>query len=952
MRAVAGLAILLASLPSVASAQVTLSQGYVTAAPAPGRFSLITQGRPIPLLISGQDWAGVRRAAQSLKADLGRVTGQEPRVITDTVLNAPALVLIGTIGRSPLIDRLVREKKLDVSKVAGRWETFLIQVVERPLPGVERALVIAGSDKRGTIFGIYDLSAQIGVSPWYWWADVPVRRQTQLYVLPGAHTQGEPAVKYRGFFIDDEAPALSGWARATFGGFNHQFYEKVFELLLRMKGNYLWPAMWGNAFNDDDKLNPQLADEYGVVMGTSHHEPMVRAQQEWRRFGTGAWSYQTNADVLKQFWRQGIANMGTHESIVTLGMRGDGDMPMSEHGNIALLEKIVSDQRQIIADVTGKPAAATPQLWALYKEVQEYYDRGMRVPDDVTLLFADDNWGNIRRLPRPGDPARAGGYGVYYHFDYVGGPRNYKWINTNQVERVWEQMQRAYALGANTIWIVNVGDIKPMEFPLQFFLDHAWNPAQWPVQRVAGYARTWAQQQFGTRHASAIAKLLNDYTRFNARRKPELLSPATYSLDNYNEAGRIVAEYNRLAGEAERISLELPAEYRAAFYQLVLYPVKASANINELYATVARNRRYAAQGRALTNQLAQRAEELFARDARLSAYFNDTLAKGKWPHMMDQTRIGYTGWQQPPANVLPAVTRIELPAAAAPGVSVEGLDTWWPRDSAGLVLPELALYGQQNAAIEVFNRGQTAFEFAVTTPAPWLRVSPARGRITDEQQLRVSVDWQRAPAGRHTVPITISAAGNRTTVQAIINKPAASAPVSGFVEANGYVSIEAAHYARAVSADSVGWITIPNLGRTLSAVSAAPFTARSATPGAGSPRLEYQVHLATSDSVTVLAYFSPTLDYNDLKGLRYGISFDDQPVQISNMLADTTNRGWERSVADNIRIARSRHLPGRAGGHVLKFWLVDPGLVLQKIVIDAGGLRPSYLGPPESQKRN
>ncbi|MGH7460602.1 MAG: glycosyl hydrolase 115 family protein, partial [Longimicrobiales bacterium] len=651
---------------------VDAANRYVAGRAAATSFPLASSGRVANLVVSSSDWPGVRRAAASLQSDLERVTGARPQLIEDSIPTNSSVVIVGTLGRSPLIDRLVREKRIDVSRLAGRWETFLIQSIDRPLPGVARALVIVGSDKRGTIYGVYDLSSQIGVSPWYWWADVPVRRQRELFVLPGVHTQGEPAVKYRGFFINDEAPALSGWARETFGGFNHQFYEKVFELLLRMKGNYLWPAMWGNAFNDDDKLNPQLADEYGVVMGTSHHEPMLRAQQEWRRYGKGAWSYQSNADTLQMFWREGIRNMGTHESIVTLGMRGDGDMPMSEHGNIALLERIVSDQRKIIAEVTGKEAPATPQLWALYKEVQEYYDRDMRVPDDVTLLFADDNWGNIRRLPQRGAAARAGGYGVYYHFDYVGGPRNYKWLNTNQVERVWEQMQRAHALGANTIWIVNVGDIKPMEFPLQFFLDHAWNPAQWPVTRVTDYARAWAEQQFGARQAIQIGQLLASYTRFNARRKPELLDPGTYSLDNYGEGERVVNEYAELERTAGGIYNELPAEYRAAFYQLVLHPIQASANLNELYFVVAQNRRYATQGRASTNRMAARAEALFARDARISAFYNDTLAGGKWRHMMDQTHIGYTGWQQPPNNTMPAVNRIEVPVLAALGVTIDG----------------------------------------------------------------------------------------------------------------------------------------------------------------------------------------------------------------------------------------------------------------------------------------
>ena len=467
-------------LPAAAHAQ---DAAYVVHTDGSGRFALAAAGRVAALVVDPSDEPAVRRAAGDLAADLERVTGVAGRVQDAPDRAGGDVVIIGTVGKSPLIDRLVRAGKLDISALQGRWETFQLQVVEQPLPGVARALVIAGSDRRGTIYGIYDLSAAIGVTPWYWWADVPVSRQSALYVLPGVHSKGEPRVKYRGFFINDEAPALSGWVHEKFGGFNSKFYAHVFELLLRLKGNYLWPAMWGNAFYDDDVANRDLAQSYGVVIGTSHHEPMLRAHDEWRRYGQGgAWNYEKNGAALREFWRAGIERMGDTEAIVTVGMRGDGDEPMSEGRNIALLEQIVADQRGIIADVKGRPAADVPQVWALYKEVQDYYDHGMRVPDDVTLLFADDNWGNIRRLPAAGAP-RQGGYGIYYHFDYVGGPRNYKWINTNQIERVWEQMHLAYAHGVDRIWIVNVGDIKPMEFPLDFFLDYAWNPDAMAVEK-------------------------------------------------------------------------------------------------------------------------------------------------------------------------------------------------------------------------------------------------------------------------------------------------------------------------------------------------------------------------------------------------------------------------------------------------------------------------------------
>jgi hypothetical protein len=917
----------------------------------PGRFTLSAAGRSAPIVVSSQDWAGVIRAVHSVSADVGRVTGHASAVSLDVLPASQQVVVAGTLGRSPLLDGLARRGAIDTSGVTGRWETWLTQVVERPWPGVGRALVIAGSDKRGTIYGLYDLSERIGVSPWYWWADVPVRRRPALFVLPGRRTDGPPAVKYRGIFLNDEAPALSGWARQTFGGFNHAFYEKVFELILRLKGNYLWPAMWGNAFNEDDSLDAPLADEYGVVMGTSHHEPMLRAQQEWRRHGSGPWDYQTNAAVLRDFWRQGIRNMDSRESIVTIGMRGDGDMPMSDSANIGLLEQIVADQRRIIAEVTGKPASATPQDWALYKEVQTYYDRGMRVPDDVTLLFSDDNWGNVRRLPDVGSPPRSGGYGLYYHFDYVGGPRNYKWINTNSIPRVWEQLHLAYASGVDRIWIVNVGDLKPMELPIQFFLDYAWNPDRWPAKRLPDYTREWAAQQFGPRHAAAIAAVLDDYGRYSARRKPELLAPSTFSLHGWDA---VTEEWHRLTADAARIGRELPAADRDAYYELVLHPILALGNLYDLYATVARNQRDAAQGRASTAPRADSARALFARDAAITAFYNDTLAGGKWHHMMDQTHIGYTYWQEPPRNAMPEVREIALPTAADMGVAVEGSDGWWPMDTGAAVLPELDAYRRPAYDIQLFDRGSEPFDFEARSDVPWVVVTPSRGRVEQEARLRVSVDWNRAPRGAEPrrAAVTITGAGRRVVVYADVRNPLQPRreAVHGFVEGGGYVSIEGEHFTRAVDREPIRWVKIPGLGRTLSGMTVFPVTAPRQSPEGESPHLEYRMYLLDSGDVAVRAIVSPTLDVH-ATGLRYAVSFDDQPPQIVNIAADTTLRAWEQWVSDNAIITVTQHHLAAPGKHVLRFWMVDPGVVLQKLVVEPGPVRPSYLGPPESFRR-
>ncbi|GAA4381180.1 glycosyl hydrolase 115 family protein [Hymenobacter koreensis] len=856
------LLLLLSSLPLLALPTVPGSEAYVSSEKGKGRFPLVAGGKAAPLFASAQDWPGVLRAARDLQADINRVTQRQPALTTDQAPAGKQVVIIGTVGKSPLIDQLIRDQKLDATGLAGKWETFVVQAIKKPMAGVDRALVVAGSDKRGTIYGLYDLSQQMGVSPWYWWADVPVAPQKSLYVLPGRHTLGEPKVKYRGIFINDEAPALQGWAQEKFGGVNSKMYAHMFELILRLKGNYLWPAMWGNAFSADDPQNPALADEYGIVMGTSHHEPLTRAHDEWRRFGKGPWNYQTNAEALRAFWRGGMERMGQRENIVSIGMRGDGDEPMSEESNIALLERIVTDQRRIIAETTGKPAEQTPQLWALYKEVQDYYDRGMRVPDDVTLLLCDDNWGNIRKLPKLGEKPRAGGYGIYYHFDYVGGPRNYKWLNTNPLPRIWEQMHLAHAYGADRIWIVNVGDLKPMEFPISFFLDYAWNPDKWPASSLERYHREWAAAQFGAKHAAGIADILAKYAKYNARRKPELLDQNTFSLTNYNEWPTVVADWQQLLIQAEQINQQLPAQYRDAYFQLVLHPVLAGANLNELYYTVALNHDAAKKGQANTNAMAEKAKALFAKDAEIKQRYH-ALAGGKWNHMMDQTHIGYTYWQQPPVDKMPEV--VTLP----------------PDKIKALVEP---------------------------------------------------------------------------TVSAAVTKPGGKLPAagSGFLETDGYVSIEAEHYDKAVNGGGATWQVIPDLGRTLSGVTVMPPMVGSPTPGGNTPHLEYRVQLSTTAPLTVQAYFSPTLDFKNQGGLRYAVSFDDEAPQLINlhtgMVADNGNRPWEQAVAQNIIIKTSQHRLSKPGEHTLKFWLVDPGVVLQKLVIDCGGLKPSYLGPPESPR--
>ena len=934
-------------------AQSTYALGdhqYISYKSVKGYFPLVAAGKATPLYASSADDPGVLRAVKDLQHDVAAVTTLQPELINEAPGKQKQVVLIGTMGKSPLIDALVKRGKLNVTGIKGKWETFLIQSVENPVPGVERALVIAGSDKRGTIYGIYDLSEQIGVSPWYWWADVPVKKHPELYVEPGRHSLGEPAVKYRGIFINDEAPAFSGWTREKFGGVNHLAYEKIFELILRLKGNYMWPAMWGNAFNDDDPLNRKTADLYGIVMGTSHHEPMDRAQQEWKRYGKGEWNYEKNGEVLRDFWKKGIENMGNSETLVTIGMRGDGDMPMTVGSNIALLEKIVADQRKIIADVTHKDPAQTPQMWALYKEVQDYYDKGMRVPDDVTLLLCDDNWGNIRKLPKLNEKSRKGGYGIYYHFDYVGGPRNYKWLNTNPISKTWEQMHLAYEYGAKQVWIVNVGDLKPMEFPISFFLDYAWSPNKWPSARLDEYTRLWAEQQFGIEHAAAIADMLTTYTKYNGRRKPELLDQNTYSLTNYREFEKVAADYNALREKAKILYDKMPADEKDAFYELVLHPIEACSNLNDLYLATAKNKLYAAQGRAAANAEADSVKLFYDKDAQISDYYNHKLANGKWDHMMDQTHIGYTYWQEPRTNRMPNVTHIDLPEAADMGVAVEGSDLWWPNSQEKASLPVFKSGEKDAHYIEIFNRGKAAFTYTIKASAPWLKINDENGKVTEQERIWLSVDWSKVPQGlQHASANITSSAGAKVTVQVVADNSRRPSSL-GFYENNGYVSIEAAHFDKAVNGNDVKWNVIPDYGRTLSGVTVTPVTAKSITPGGNTPHLDYTINVTDTGNVKVNAYISPTIDFTGGRGLHYAVSVDDEKPQVVNLWPNASEREWNKAVANSILVLTSNHHIGKPGTHTLKFWYVDPAVVLQKLVVDFGGEKPSYLGPPESYR--
>lgn len=641
----------------------------------------INKDSKVCIYMDNKDCRGVSYAVNALIKDIEKVSGSKSIITSDknTALTSnsqnakeKANILIGTIGHSAAIDRLIKQKRINANLLKGKWEKYIITTVDGQL-------VIAGSDRRGTIYGIYELSQQLGVSPWYDWADVPIEQHDSIYVNKGIYTDGEPAVKYRGIFLNDEAPCLTSWVKNTYGTEygDHRFYQRVFELVLRLRGNMMWPAMWGWAFYTDDPENEKTADEMGVVMGTSHHEPMARNHQEYarNRKGWGPWNYQKNKSGLQKFFREGIERMKGTEQIVTIGMRGDGDEAMSEDADTKLMTNIINDQRKIIADVTGKKASETPQVWALYKEVLDYYDKGMKVPEDVTLLLCDDNWGDIRRVPNARERKHKGGWGLYYHVDYVGAPRNSKFLNVTPVQNPWEQLTLAYEYGIDKLWILNVGDLKPMEYPISQFMDIAWNPKKYSVENITGHTKDWCTQQFGKQQAEEAARILNLVGKYNGRCTPEMLDKDTYDVKN-GEWQTVVNQYLQLEADALRQYNSLPVSYHDAYRQIILFPIEVMSNLHQMYYAQAMNHMLYEQGNPKANEWAEECRRLFKRDSLLCYDYNHNMSKGKWNGMMTQKHIGYISWNDDFAkDTCPKLYKVERETAISDNEGVIEIET-------------------------------------------------------------------------------------------------------------------------------------------------------------------------------------------------------------------------------------------------------------------------------------
>lgn len=884
------------------------------------------------IIVDQNDQLGVIRAVNDLSSDLNKVTERKFEVKNSIEPNS---IIVGTIGKSKIIDQLIANNKIDVSQIKGQWESFLIQTVDD-------CLVIVGSDKRGTIFGIYDICEKIGVSPWYWWADVPVKKHNVVGVKNGTYISPSPKVKYRGIFINDEEPSFGGWAREKFGGINSKLYAHIFELILRLKGNYMWPAMWGKAFNTDDSNNPVVADEYGVVMGTCHHEPMMCSQQEWQEYSNnGNWNYNTNKEKIYQFWKRGINRNAKFENIVTIGMRGEHDQAMYG-GNNDILRQVIEDQRNLISEAYNKPASEVPQLWAVYKEVQSYYDSGMRVPDDVTILWSDDNWGNVRRLPTPEERKRSGGAGIYYHLDFVGGPRSYRWLNTSPLPKMWEQLNLTYRYGADRIWILNVGDLKPMELPIDFFFKFAFDPNAINQNQIKDYTVNWAKEQFGNEYAEEIADIVSKYTKYNGWRKPELINERTYHLINDHEWDRVLKLWEELVTRAENLKENFSQEYQDAYFELVLHPVKASAQIIKLFNAVAKNQLYYQQRRVSISLTEREIYNSFKADKELSDYYNNTLANGKWHHMMDQPHIGVApnGWDSPNNNIFPGINRLSYPLNSDIGVAVENSNYFWPKVTR-LTLPSFDSWNPTTHTFEIFRLGGQGAKIIIRPLESWIKTSITGGVIiNDDLTVEVSIDWQLLENGTNNGCIEIEGSNGTVPIQITAVKAENIKQVWG--AHTGPISIPAYKSSKINTVNDITWDFIPDYGRSEGGMTIFPVTTESITDYTKAPSMEYPIYINETNDYSIILFTSPTLNFVPGRGLRIAVGIDDNEPRVIDAYNGWVN--WDQMVIENYRKMRTS-LNISEGKHILKIYMVDPAIVVEKIIVSSNSVLPTYFGP-------
>ncbi|KAF6784595.1 hypothetical protein CSOJ01_15734 [Colletotrichum sojae] len=966
------------------------------------------------IIYDSTDPVGLRIATDSLASDWEQITGTKPSIhawgnsgnstgrfpAPNSTITSEAAIIAGTVD-SPLIRQLQNTGKVEVDDIRGKWETFRTIVVDEPLPGISHALVIVGSDKRGAMFGVYTLSEQSGQSPLHWWADVPATRHDKIYVLPKTTTHGEPSVKYRGLFINDEAPALVGWWGRKTGNANFtlgaDFYEHVFDLLVRLKANFIWPAMWasfvpkpGRIFFTDDPRNQQLADDYGIVVSTSHHEPMQRASNEWNEDEKGEWDWVDNKENVVEFMEEGVRRAGGNESYFTLGMRGPNDGPIQADDPIEVLEDVFATEREILARYHGNETAAN-QVWTIYKEVATYYAAGLVPPEDVTLMFTDDNWGNVQRLPTKEEAKRPGGIGLYFHFQYVGRPKSWKSQNTNNLPKVYKELSQAYDRGADRIWVMNVGDIKPNELPLAFAMDLAWNASRFDFDGIPSYFEALAARDISPEHAKEVASALMTYSHLVGIRKFELVQPMTYSVLNYHEADRILDAWKDLADKAKALQDVVPGDRRTALFHLLTYPAVIGHHNHFIALSAGKNRQYTFERRNSANALAQQVLSHFDEDFDLTHEY-DTMQGGKWKGILSTPKydMDVGDWRPSSRDVVANLSYVQLRQDFDWGFGDLGiyaehsLSAYRQGRICGSInpalptaegfsprLPVMEPHGPEVRVFELFHRGdhRRSIGWSIEVPHPWVKVSQTSGDVSQDkpdQRIEVSVDWASVPEGfNETVRIRVDWEPEPyfDYVHVPIKNVRPPDDFVGFPETAGVISIEGPHFQRS-SDGEVAFSHIPGLGSRSNSGSIAlrPYNAARQSPDAAKAAwVEYDIYILSevAKPVNATVYVNGALDTDPNLPMALSLTLAADGPETGNftrVLGDPAKAGdtppeWTAGVADHVWKKTVRLGVLGRGRHTLRWRASSPEVYLEKIVVDvvAGSVVESYLGPPETK---
>ena len=962
---------------SVALAQVSLSQN----SSGPNVFSLVGKKDKACVYYDAQDFEVVKTTAGLFANDVKEVSGQILGVATTKETPQKNCIIVGTLGHNEWIDQMIAKKKLDVETLKNRWESYLVQLVRNPLPGVDKALVIVGSDRRGAAYGLLSVSRTIGVSPWYWWADAPIVKKDQLHLKVDKYISKEPTVKYRGIFINDEDWGLYRWSKRNFekevGNFGPRTYAKVCELLLRLQANYLCPAMHdaSMAFHRIPE-NRVVADRFAIIMGSSHCEPLLfNTASEWKRDKMGEWDYINNKKGVDSVLNARVKECAPFENVYTLALRGLHDRAMNASNDMGdrkdMLQEALMAQRQMLIDAIGKPGEEIPQAFTPYKEVLDVYDEGLELPDDVTIIWPDDNYGYMKRLSSPKEQKRSGRSGVYYHSSYLGKPHDHLWMNTISPTLMYEELRKAYDATADRIWLLNAGDIKSCEFAVDYFLTMAFDIDSFNFERAANYRTEWLCGMLGDQYRNEYQDVVNSFYKLAFARKPEFMgwgyqwttdkhgrernTDTDFSLTNYREVDNRLSEYRRIGSTVEKILNNMSDEkQKACFYQSLYYPVKGCELLNRMILDGQRNRWYSIQQRASTKELEKSAKACYDSLEVITNGYNSLLG-GKWDHVMTMKQGFAAAYFE-----LPKLRDVELAPTASLGVMAEGEAVLKGLQSFHS-LPCFNTYLRQSYYVDVFNKGATPLKWKAAVTNDWILVSKKSGETATEDRIEVSIDWAKVPAGERilgTLDITSDRGEKESVYISVFNptSPSLAEMDTLFVENNGYVSIDAASFHRKVENDAIKMIMIPNLGCENTAVQLGnPIAPAQRTAGRNTPRLEYDFYTFEQGSVDVYTYVLPTFPISKDRGYagheatnvetKYGVCIDEGPVMTPSTSSFEYAQIWYESVLKNCRINKTTLHIDKPGKHTVKIICGDAGTVLQKVVLDFGGMKRSYMGP-------